>query len=305
MNVKKLGTIAAAAGASLVLGATATGFVAQASTVPPGDTEPAETAVLGTIPDPAECAAGLTLNDDELVIATGDPAFPPYVIDDDPESGEGFESAVAYAIAEQLGFEHDQVSWIRTTFDGAIAPGPKDFDFNLQQYSVTPEREQAVSFSLPYYTSTQAIFGYADSPAAEATSLADLQQLRIGVATGTTSLVFAEDIIAPDEDVQIFNDNASAIAALDAQQIDAIVADLYTALYATAAQMEGGAIFGQFSTTDDTAGESWALLFEQDNPLVECVNNAILLLRESGELDAITEEWMTSSIDVPFIDIDG
>src|SRR5690606_30794677 len=158
-------------------------------------------------------------------------------------------------------------------------------------------REQAVSFSIPYYTSTQAIFGPADLELPDEPSLTDLQALRIGVAAGTTSVVFAEEIVVPDEPVQIFNDNATAIAALDAQQIDAIVAVLPTALYATAAQMDDGVIYGQFSTTDATAGESWGLLFEKDNPLVECVNNAILLLRQSGELDAITDEWMTSSIE--------
>jgi polar amino acid transport system substrate-binding protein len=303
MKVTKLGTVTIL-GVAAGLGAGAS-FTAQASTAPPTSPEPSGAESLGTIPDPAACAEGLTLNDGELVIATGDPAFPPYVIDDDPESGEGFESAVAYAVAAQLGFEDDQVTWVRTTFDSAIQPGPKDFDFNLQQYSISPEREEVVSFSVPYYTSTQAIFGAADSPAADATSLADLQGLRIGVATGTTSVVFAEDIIAPDEAVQIYNDNASAVAALDGQQIDAIVADLPTALYVAFVEMDNGAVYGQFSTTDDTAGESWGLLFEKDNPLVECVNNAILLLRESGELDEITEEWMTSSVDVPFIDIDG
>jgi len=311
MHVTKLGPFAVAAAATLAVTAVAGGSFAAASTTPSGPSEPTgpvepmDSVALGTIPDPADCAQGLTLNDGELVIATGDPAYPPYVIDDDPESGEGFEAAVAYAVAEQLGFDHDHVTWTRTTFDGAIQPGPKDFDFNLQQFSISPEREQVVSFSVPYYTSTQAIFGYADSPAADASTSAELRDLRIGVASGSTSLIFAEDVLAPVEPVQVFNDNASAVAALDAQQIDAIVADLYTALYVAGVEMTDGAVFGQFSTTDDTAGESWGLLFEQDNPLVECANNAILLLRESGELDAITEEWMTTSIDVPFIDIDG
>jgi polar amino acid transport system substrate-binding protein len=283
--------------------------LALASSVPDDSalpaTAPSDSAVVGTIPDPAACADGLTIEDGVLTIATGDPAFPPYVIDDDPTSGEGFESAVAYAVAAQLGFEPDQVEWVRTPFEAAFQPGPKEFDFNLQQYSISAEREESVSFSVPYYTSTQAIVGYADSPAAEATTLSALQELRIGVAAGTTSLIFAEDVIAPASGVQIFNDNAAAIAALDAQQIDAIVADLPTALYMSAVQMDGGTVFGQFPTSDETAGEDWGLLFEQDNPLVECANYAILKLRESGELDAITEEWMTASIDVPFIDIDG
>lgn len=304
MRVKILGA-ALAAGATLAAGpALAVASTVPGDTAPPG-TGPTESAPVGTIPDPAACAAGLTLTDGVLTVATGDPAYPPYVIDDDPTSGEGFEAAVAYAVAAQLGFDHDHVEWVRTPFDAAFQPGPKDFDFNIQQFSINPEREQSVSFSVPYYTSTQAIVGYADSAAAGATTLSQLQALRIGVATGTTSLIFAEEIIAPDSGVQVFNDNAAAVAALDAQQIDAIVADLPTALYVANVEMDGGAVFGQFPTTDDTAGENWGLLFEKDSPLVECANYALLALRESGELDAITEQWMTASIDVPFIDIDG
>ena len=153
---------------------------------------------VGTIPDPAACAEGLTLEEGVLTVATGEPAFPPYVIDDAPESGEGFEAAVAYAVAEQLGFAPEAVEWVRTPFDAAIQPGPKDFDFNIQQYSITEERLEVVSFSVPYYTSTQAIVANADSPAIGATTLPELQALRLGVAAGTTSLALVEDVIQPD-----------------------------------------------------------------------------------------------------------
>lgn len=301
--VRPLLSIAAATAA--IIAVTAAGSPASAGSEP--DEPPVATSdgPLGTIPDPAECAAGLTLNDGELVIATGEPAFPPYVIDDDPESGEGFEAAVAYAIAAEMGFGDDDVTWIRTPFDLAFAPGLKDFDFNLQQIDITEERARAVSFSAPYYQATQAIVGPADSPAAEATSLSDLQGLRLGVATGSTSLVFVEEIIVPDEAMQVYNSNADAVAALMADQIDAIVTDLPTALYLAAVELDDGAVFGQFPVTEQTAGAPWGLVFELDNPLVDCANLAILNLRQSGELDAITEEWMTASVDVPFIDIDG
>lgn len=271
----------------------------------PNDTEAVDTAASGTIPDPAACAEGLTLEDGVLTVATGEPAYPPYVIDDDPTSGEGFEAAVAYAVAAQLGFEAEQVEWVRTTFEEGFAPGLKDFDFNLQQYDITPERQEAVSFSLPYYTSNQAIVGPSDSAAAGASSLSDLQALRLGVATGTTSLDFVEEIIQPEAEVQVYNDNAAAVTALGAQQIDALVADFPTALYVAAAQLDDGVVFGQFQPTDVAPGNNFGLVFEKDNPLVECVDNAILALRQSGELDAITEEWMSTSIDVPFLDIDG
>ncbi len=294
--------------AALAVGATA------AASAPPGsgagesgpnDTQSVDSAASGTIPDPAACAEGLTLEEGVLTIATGEPAYPPYVIDDDPTSGEGFESAVAYAVAAQLGFEPEQVEWVRTTFEEGFAPGLKDFDFNLQQYDITPERQETVSFSLPYYTSNQAIVGPSDSAAAGAASLSDLQALRFGVAAGTTSLAFVEEIIQPEAEVQVYNDNDAAVAALGAQQIDALVADLPTALYVAAAQLDDGAVFGQFQPTDVAPGSSFGLLFEKDNPLVECVDNAILSLRQSGELDAITAEWMSSSIEVPFLDIDG
>ena len=204
------------------------------------------TGPVGTIPDPAACAEGLTLEEGVLTVATGEPAFPPYVIDDDPTSGEGFEAAVAYAVAGQLGFADEDVEWVRTPFEAAIQPGPKDFDFNLQQYSITPERLEVVSFSVPYYTSTQAIVATADSPAAGATTLPDLQALRLGVAAGTTSLEFVEDVIQPDDDAQVFNDNADAVQALTTQQVDGLVVDLPTALFLAAVEIEDGVVVGQF-----------------------------------------------------------
>src|SRR5215207_7807089 len=143
----------------------------------------------------ADCAAGKTIEDGVLTIATGEPAFPPYVLDNDPASGQGFEAAVGMAVARELGFTGDAVKWIGTSFDAAVAPGPKDFDFNLQQFTITPERAEAVSFSEGYYTAPQAIFGLADSPAASATTLAELKGLKIGVAAGTTSIDYVEQVI--------------------------------------------------------------------------------------------------------------
>jgi polar amino acid transport system substrate-binding protein len=274
-----------------------------APTGAPGTTAPATTAAAGAT-DPAACAEGKTLTEGQLTVATGDPAFPPYVIDDNPESGQGFESAVAYAVAAQMGFSEDQVTWVRTTFEGAIQPGPKDFDFNLQQYSVTPERKEVVSFSEPYYEANQAILGYADSPAADATTAAAIRDLKIGVAAGTTSLMFVTDILQPTADPFVYNDNAAAKQALDSKQIDAIVADLPTALSISAVEIEGTKVFGQFPPSAGTQGEPWGLLFAKDNPLVECANLALSRLRESGALEEITVEWMSSSIDAPEISLD-
>lgn len=247
------------------------------------------------------CAAGKTVTEGKLTIATGEPAFPPYVINDaTPEDGQGFEAAVAMAVAEEMGFAAADVVWVRTAFDAAIAPGPKDFDFNLQQYTITPERAEVVTFSQGYYTSSQAIFGLADSPAASATTLEDLKGLKIGVAAGTTSITYVEEVIQPDSEPLIFNDNAAAKEALDSNQIDAIVSDLPTALYITAVEMEGTTVYGQI---EGSGTDEFGLLMSKDNPIAECVDEALTALKESGELEAITTTWMSEYVEAPVISL--
>jgi polar amino acid transport system substrate-binding protein len=241
----------------------------------------------------AECAADKTLTSGALTIATGDPAFPPYVIDNKPESGNGFEAAVALAVAKQMGFEGAAVTWIRTGFDAAIAPGAKDFDFNLQQFSINPEREQVVTFSDPYYTANQAVLGYADGPAAGITSLDDLKSLKLGAAAGTTSLAFITDVIKPTAEPFAFNSNADAKTALDNKQIDVIITDLPTGLYISAAEIEGTKVFGQFPVGAGGAGDAWGLLFSKDNAL------AIAELTDSGELATIEAKWMSEYTEAP------
>jgi polar amino acid transport system substrate-binding protein len=253
--------------------------------------------------DAAACAEGNTLEDGTLTIATGNPAFPPYVIDDAPESGEGFEAAVAMAVARELGFEGDAVTWVRTGFDEAIQPGAKNFDFNLQQFSITDERKQTVDFSDPYYISNQAVVGFADSPAVGATTVADLKGLKFGAQAGTTSLEFITDVIQPDEEPFAYDDNVGAKAALEANQIDAIVVDLPTAFYITAAEIEGTQVIGQFPAEAGGTTDEFGLLFDKDNPLVECANLALAALAESGELDTIEQTWMSDNAGAPVISV--
>lgn len=248
-----------------------------------------------------ECTAGKTIAEGTLTIATGNPAFSPWVENDAPESGEGFEAAVAYAVAGELGFADENVAWVRTGFDEAIQPGAKNFDFNLQQYSITPEREQTVSFSEPYYTTNQAIVGYPDSLAGGATSVADLKGLKFGVQAGTTSLEFLQTVIAPDTEAFVYDDNAAAKAALEAKQIDAIVVDLPTAFYIAAVEIEGAAVIGQFPATAGGTADVFGLLFDLGNPLVECVNAALASLRDSGELAAIEQTWLADKTNAPVI----
>ncbi len=269
------------------------------ATEAPAATEAPGTTALDTSADPKACAAGNTITDGVLTIATGEPAFPPYVINDaTPEDGQGFESAVAMAVAKELGFEGAAVTWARTPFDAAIAPGPKDFDFNLQQYTITPERAEVVDFSDGYYTAAQAVFGLADSPAATAKSIADLKGLNIGVAAGTTSIAYVEETIQPDAEVQIFNDNAAAKVALESKQIDAIVSDLPTALYITAVEIEGTKVFGQI---EGSGTDEFGLLLAKDSPLTDCVNIALANLKASGQLDQITTTWMSEYTEAPII----
>jgi len=248
-----------------------------------------------------ECTAGKTIADGTLTIATGNPAFSPWVENDAPEQKEGFEAAVAYAIAAELGYSDEQVTWVRTGFDEAIQPGAKNFDFNLQQFSVTPEREQTVSFSDPYYTTNQAIVGYPDSLAGDATSVADLKGLKFGVQAGTTSLEFLQTVIAPDTEAFVYDDNAAAKAALEAKQIDAIVVDLPTAFYIAAVEIEGAAVIGQFPATAGGTADEFGLLFDLGNPLVECVNAALSSLRESGQLATIEQTWLSDKTNAPII----
>ena len=247
----------------------------------------------------AACAEGKTLGAGQLTVATAERASEPYVVDDTPESGQGLEAALAYAVAGTMGFDPDHVTWTATTIDDAVQPGPKGFDFSLQQHPITAEHEQAVSFSQPYYSANQAILGYEDSPAAAAETITDFQALRIGVAAGTTSLSFVANVLQPASDPVVYNDSASAEQALDAQQIDAIVAELPAALSVAASNMGGATVFGQFAAVEGTEGQPWGLLFAADNPLVECVNLALATLRESGELEAITTTWMSEVVDVP------
>jgi polar amino acid transport system substrate-binding protein len=251
-----------------------------------------------------DCTSDKTLSEGVLTIGTGNPAFSPWVENDAPESGEGFEAAVAYAVAEELGFSAENVSWVRTSFDEAIQPGAKNFDFNLQQYSITDERKQTVTFSDPYYTTNQAIVGYADSAAAGASTVADVRDLKFGVQSGTTSLEFLTNVVQPTNEPFAYDDNAAAKAALEAKQIDAIVVDLPTAFYIAAVEIEGAAVLGQFPAGEGLAADQFGMVFDLDNPLADCVNEALASLKDSGDLAAIEQTWLADKTSAPVISVD-
>ncbi len=266
--------------------------------------EPAdETAEPADEPAATDCAAGKTISDGVLTIATGEPAFPPYVVDNDPTNKQGFEAAVAWAVAGEMGFDDTSVEWVRTTFDEAIQPGAKNFDFNLQQYSITPERAETITFSAPYYTSNQAMVGLAGSAAEGATTLDDLKDVKFGVQAGTTSLQFVTDVIQPKDEPFVYDDNVAAKAALEANQIDAIVVDLPTAFFISAVEIEGSSVVGQFPASAGGTTDEFGLVLEKDNALVECVDAAIAALEASGELASITEQWMSAETGAPIIPV--
>ncbi len=245
-----------------------------------------------------------TIESGKLTIATGTPAFEPWVVGDAPESGEGFEAAIAYAVATELGYTNENIVWVRTGFDEAVQPGAKNFDFNLQQYSITEERKATVSFSDPYYSTNQAVVGFADSPVASATKLSELKELKFGAQSGTTSLDFILNVIKPTSEPFIYDDNAGAKAALEAKQIDAIVVDLPTAFYISAVEIEGSKVIGQFPLSDAVAADNFGLLFDKDNKLVDCVNTALGALKESGKLAEIEKTWLADKTNAPVITLD-
>lgn len=228
----------------------------------------------------------------KLTVATGETAYYPYVIDDKPESGEGFEAAVAYAVADKLGFDEDDVEWVRTSFEAAIAPGPKSFDFNIQQYTITDERKQAVDFSSPYYASSQAVVAIEGKKADGVDSIDGLKGLVLGAMAGSTSATTIDSAIKPDVAPRLYNSNEDAVAALQANQIDALVLDLPTAYYATGVYIDDSFIVGELPTAG--VPDEWGLLLAKDSPLTEKVTAALDELREDGTLAEITDEWLGS-----------
>jgi polar amino acid transport system substrate-binding protein len=271
------------------------------STATSGDEEPAadggEDAEGGEDVDGGgPCDELPTKTEGVLAVATGEPVFPPWMEDDDPSNGRGFESALVYALADELGI--DTVEWVRTGFDEAIAPGAKDYDFNIQQYSITADRDEVVDFSDGYYQVEQAIIGAADADIASATSLGDLVDARLGAAVGTTSLDYIDDVIQPNNDASVYNDNADAKSAFDAGQVDGIVFDLPTAYYITAVEIPEASIIGVLPRSG-VAPEELGMLFEEGSPLVECVNAALATLHSNGTIEALEDEWLNQGGSIP------
>lgn len=265
-----------------------------------GATEPAPV-------DAASCAADATLViDGTLTIATGNPAYKPWYggksiegsewesggFTGDPHSGEGYESAFAYALAEELGFSETQLQWLGIPFNKSFAPGPKDFDFSMQQVSITEKRAGAVDFSVGYFDVNQALIANEGSPAIGATTLAELQDLTLGAPIGTTSLAVIEELVQPTDGPRVYDDLDLALKDLKNGQVDGVVVDFPTAFYGYA-----DVVVGQFPDLGEQ--EQFGLTFEKGNTFVECVDLGIEALAADGTLDALKEEWLETDTSVP------
>ena len=251
------------------------------------------------------------ISDGTLTIGTDNPAFPPWFEGgspegsdweiNDPATGEGFESAVAYAVAEELGFTEDEVEWVVVPFNNSFRPGDKDFDLDINQISVTDERDRAVDFSDSYYEVNQALVALQDTPITEASSVEELAEYQLGAQVGTTSLTYINDTIQPGAEPRVYDTSNDVVAALNGSQIDGIVVDLPTAFFLVGAEeVKNGTVVGQFPSTGGQ--EHFGMLFEEGNPLRDCVNEALATLTEDGTLEEIQQRWLSENTSAPVLE---
>jgi polar amino acid transport system substrate-binding protein len=234
----------------------------------------------------------------KLTVATGEPVYPPWMLDDDPAGGEGFENGVVYALAAELGFAAEDVVWVRQTFDQGISPGEKPYDFNIQQFSVTEARREFVTFSIVYYQPEKAVVALPDSNLSDARSFADLRKVQWGATIGATDLDYIENLIGA-EDVKVFDNQAGTFQALLGKQIDATVISLPTALFATAVQIPDATIAAilPFDTNDLGHG----LVFEKDNALVDWINEGLEAIITQGVIKDLTAKYLVGDSSIPTI----
>jgi len=268
-----------------------------------GSTEPtpAPTTEAPTASESAQPATPAleTVTEGKLTIGTSDPAYEPWVVDNDPTNGEGYESAVAYAVAAQLGFAAEDVEWVAASFDQIIAPGVKNYDFAINQVSITDERKANIAFSSSYYDATQAVVTVEGSAATGVTDIAGLRPLKIGAMVGTTSADVVEATVQPDNAISLFNDNDQAKQALASGLVDVVVFDLPTALYVTAVELEGGTFIGQLPAGDNP--DQFGLVLDLESPNVDAVTAAVDALRADGTLAGLEAQWLTDTAGVPVL----
>lgn len=276
------------AAAALTLGALALGACGAPAQEASPSTQPSGSAAAPTCSKDSLA----TLTKGKLTVGTDKPAYSPWFVDDDPSNGKGYESAVAYAVGEKLGFAAGEVTWVTATFTSITSPGAKPFDFAINQVSITPERAKAVDFSSGYYDVRQAVVTTKGSPIDGKTAVADLAGAKLGAQVGTTSLVAIKDQIKPTQDPSVYDTNDLAVQALKNKQIDGVVVDLPTAFYMTAAQLDDGVIVGQLPATDTP--EQFGAVLDKGSPLTACVTQAVDALRADGTLTKLEAEWLSN-----------
>jgi polar amino acid transport system substrate-binding protein len=251
-----------------------------------------------------------TVKSGQLTIGTDNPAYPPWYAGgtksskwkiNDPSTGKGYESAVAYAIAGKLGYSKAKVSWTYVPFNRSFAPGPKSFDFDINQISYTPARAKVVAFSKSYYDVNQAIVVNKGTKIAGVRSVAGLASYKIGAQLGTTSYQFIKSTIKPSKTPAVYNSNAAAVLALKNKQIDGLVVDLPTAFYVTAAQIPNSKILGQFENKPGATSDHFGVVMQKGNPLAACVNSAITSLRANGTLKKLQQTWLAKATGAPIL----
>jgi polar amino acid transport system substrate-binding protein len=233
----------------------------------------------------------------KLTIGTDNPAYEPWFSDNDPKNGKGFESAVAYQVAQRLGYSPDNVTWTSVTFNNAIAPGPKSFDFDINQFSITPDRRNAVDFSSPYYLVRQTVITTKGSKIAGAKTVADLKGAKLGAQVGTTSYTALTEVIKPTQQPSVFNNNDDAKAALENGTVDGIVVDLPTAFFMTSAELKDGVIVGQLPQVG--VPEQFGLVLDKGSDLTRCVSVAVDQLRQDGTLAVLEKTWLADTGGAP------
>ncbi|GAB3652554.1 ABC transporter substrate-binding protein [Nocardioides korecus] len=255
----------------------------------------------GSSSSSSTCDAGslATKTKGTLTVGTSKPAYDPWFSGNDPTNGKGFESAVAYAVAKQLGFAPSKVTWTNVPFNNSYAPGAKKFDFDINQISITPARQKVVGFSQGYYSAAQAVIALKKDKV-KVGSLSDLAGLKLGAQTGTTSLTAIRDVIKPKQQPLVYGDTNTAKQALLNGQVDAIVTDLPTAFYISAAEISGSELVGQFQPQTGQQ-EEFGLLTEKGSPILSCLDQALSTLKKDGTLAAIQQKWLSTKVSVPVL----
>ena len=279
------------------LGSAAVMLAALTACAPVDEEAPGAGPSPSTSADPCPAGALTTRTPGKLTIGTDNPAYPPWFVDNKPANGKGFEAAVAYNVAERLGYPAPNVTWTQVPFNNAIAPGPKTYDFDINQFSITPERKQAVDFSSAYYLVRQTVITTKGSKLAGVTTIAGLKDAQLGAQVGTTSLQAVNELIKPTAKAQVFNSNDDAKKALQNGTVDGLVVDLPTAFYMTGAELDNGLIVGQLPQVG--VPEQFGLVLDKDSPLTECVTDAVDELRQDGTLAVLEKTWLAGTSGAP------